>query len=235
MIEMKAVSLAYPNGSPGLENINCKIEKGDFVFLVGPTGHGKTTLLRLIYRDLIPSQGKVLVGGLQTDRLSPRQVALLRRRVGLIFQDFRLLPHRTVWENIAFAMRVTGASRRRIHRQIPALLALVGMAHKAESFPGQISAGEQQRVAIARALANAPALLLADEPTGNLDPDSGWGIMSLLTELNKSGTTVVCATHNQLIVNALRRRVVTLTQGRIIADIAEGGYRPPQPEPTQGE
>jgi cell division transport system ATP-binding protein len=140
------------------------------------------------------------------------------------------LPHRTVWENIAFAMRVTGASRRRIHRQVPALLALVGLAHKAESFPGQISAGEQQRTAIARALANAPALLLADEPTGNLDPDSGWEIMNLLAELNKSGTTVVCATHNQAIVDAMRKRVITLSRGRIVADITGGGYRFPAPE-----
>jgi cell division transport system ATP-binding protein len=234
MIEMKGVSVAYPNGSLGLEAINCKIEKGEFVFLVGPTGHGKTTLLRLIYRNILPTGGSVRVGGLSLDRLSPRQVALLRRRMGIVFQDFRLLPHRTVWENIAFAMRVTGTSRRRIHRQVPALLALVGLAHKAESFPGQISAGEQQRVAIARALANAPSLLLADEPTGNLDPDSGWGIMSLLTELNKSGTTVVCATHNQAIVDALRRRVITLTQGKIISDVPQGSYRVPAVETGQG-
>jgi len=224
LIEMRDVSVVYPNGTSALAEVNCTIEKGEFIFLVGPTGHGKSTLLRLIHRELLPAEGEVKVGGQNTKRLSCRQVAFLRRRVGVVFQDFRLLAGRTLWENVAFALRVTGAPHRQIHRLVPELLRSVGLYHKAESLPGEVSAGEQQRAAIARALVNSPVILLADEPTGNLDAQTGWEIMKLLTEINSSGTTVICATHNQAIVDALRKRVITLSHGRIISDVAAGKY-----------
>jgi cell division transport system ATP-binding protein len=224
MIEMKGVSVTYPNGTQALRDINCTINKGEFVFLVGPTGHGKSTFLRLIHRELIPAKGAVKVAGQDTRRLSPRQVAFLRRRVGMIFQDFRLLSARTLWENVAFALQVTGVSRRRIHRLAPELLRQVGLSHKVGSFPGQVSAGEQQRAAIARALVNSPAILLADEPTGNLDTDTGLGIMNLLADINFSGTTVICATHNLAIVEAFNRRVINLTQGKIVSDMLGGNH-----------
>ncbi len=220
MIEIHDVSVVYPNGTLALAEVSCEFPRGEFVFLVGPTGHGKTTLLKLIYRGVVASRGQVLVAGRDTKPLSARQVAMLRRRVGVVFQDFRLLANRTLWENIAFALRVTGASRVHIHRRVPELLCRVGLAHKAEAFPGQASAGEQQRAAIARALANSPPILLADEPTGNLDAETGWDIMNLLAEINQAGTTVICATHNQGVVEALRKRVITLAQGRIVADTA---------------
>ncbi|NIM07371.1 MAG: cell division ATP-binding protein FtsE [Armatimonadetes bacterium] len=226
MIELRDVSAVYPNGTLALGEVNCKIEKGEFVFLVGPTGHGKSSLLKLIHRELIPSKGEVRVAGQDTKTLSPRQVAFLRRRVGMIFQDFRLLATRTLWENVAFALRVTGVSRRRIHRVVPDLLRRVHLSDKADAFPDQVSAGEQQRAAIARALVNSPAILLADEPTGNLDTDTGWGIMKLLADINLSGTTVICATHNRGIVQALRRRVITLSHGKIALDVPVGAIRP---------
>jgi len=229
MIEMREVSVIYPNGTLALADVNCIIKKGEFVFLVGPTGHGKSTLLRLIYREVLPSSGEVLVAAQNTRHLSSRQVALLRRRVGVVFQDFRLLANRTLWENIAFALRVTGASRRQIHRRVPELLSRVGLSHKVEAFPGQVSAGEQQRAAIARALANSPAILLADEPTGNLDTEAGWEIISLLAEINLAGTTVLCATHNQGIVNALRKRVISLSYGSIVSDVPAAAYAAPAP------
>jgi cell division transport system ATP-binding protein len=226
MIELRKVSVVYPNGTKALTDINCRIEKGEFVFLVGPTGQGKSTLLKLVYHEIVPAVGDVLVGNQNIRRLSARQVAFLRRRVGVVFQDFRLLNNRTLWENIAYALRVTGASHRRIDKIVPELLCRVGLSHKAESFPNQVSAGEQQRAAIARALANSPVILLADEPTGNLDPDTGLGIMNLLQEINLSGTTVVCATHNQIFVDALRKRVISILDGCIVSDELEGTYPP---------
>ena len=224
LIELQNVSVIYSNGALGLTEVNCAIAKGEFAFLVGPTGHGKSTLLKLIHRELLPSQGEVTVSGQSTRRLSLRQVAFLRRRVGVVFQDFRLLANRTLWENIAFAMRVTGASPRQVHRVVPGLLGKVGLSHKAEAFPAQVSAGEQQRAAIARALVNSPAILLADEPTGNLDTDTGWEIVKLLADINLSGTTVLCATHNQGIVEALRKRVITILNGRIASDQPAGTF-----------
>jgi cell division transport system ATP-binding protein len=224
MIEMQDVSVVYPNGTPALKDISCRIEKSEFVFLVGPTGHGKSTLLKLIYRGITPTQGEVLVADAKINKLSSRQVAFLRRRIGVVFQDFRLLPQRTVWENVAFALRVTGATRKRIHREVPEVLARVGLSHKAEAFPAHISAGEQQRTAIARALVHGPAILLADEPIGNLDPESGWDIMRLLCDINALGTTVVCATHNQTVVDELRKRVIGLLEGRLVSDEAAGSY-----------
>lgn len=232
MIEFRDVSVTYSNGTLALSKINCTINKGEFVFLVGPTGHGKSTLLKLIHREVAPTKGDVMVSGQNTKKLSARQVAFLRRRVGVIFQDFRLLANRTIWENIAFALQVTGASHKTIHRMVPELLRSVGLAHKAEAFPSQASAGEQQRAAIARALATTPAILLADEPTGNLDNDTGWGIMNLLAEINQAGTTVICATHNQAIVDAFKKRVISISHGRICSDVQEGTYLVNQMQPV---
>jgi cell division transport system ATP-binding protein len=236
MIELREVSAIYPNGTLALANISCRIEKGEFVFLVGPTGHGKSSLLKLLFHELPSSRGDVIVGGENLRKLSGNQIAHLRRRMGIVFQDFRLLSNRTLWENVAFALRVTGQSRANIHRTVPELLCRVGLSHRAEAFPAQVSAGEQQRAAIARALASSPALLLADEPTGNLDPDTGQEIMNLLAEINQAGATVVCATHNQQLVDAMRRRVIIMQNGQIVSDQPSGSYQQllsPPPDPLK--
>ncbi|HEY8394456.1 MAG TPA: cell division ATP-binding protein FtsE [Thermaerobacter sp.] len=224
MIEFINVSKVYANGVTALRDVSLHIDRGEFVFLVGPSGAGKSTLVRLIYREEVPTRGIVLVDGLNLGRLRQRDVPFLRRQMGVVFQDFKLLPNRTAYENVAFAMFVTGHTRRQIRRRVPEVLELVGLAHKADALPSELSGGEQQRVAVARAVVNHPKILLADEPTGNLDPETAWGIMELLVEINRRGTTVVVATHAQSIVNALRRRVIRLEGGRVIGDEPQGVY-----------
>jgi cell division transport system ATP-binding protein len=224
MIQMLNVSFVYPNGVRALHNINLRIEKGEFVFLVGPTGTGKSTLLKLIYCAEYPTEGKVIVAGRDVSRLAKKEIPLLRRRLGIVFQDFRLIPSRTVWENIAFALRAIGMSRRDVWRKLPEVLDIVGLTDKAEAYPAQLSAGEQQRVAIARAIVNNPLILIADEPTGNLDPDTSLDIVNLLSRINLMGTTVLIATHDKYIVDKMRKRVITLENGRIISDRERGVY-----------
>jgi cell division transport system ATP-binding protein len=224
MIFLRGVSLVYPNGTKALNGVDLDIEKGSFVFLVGHSGTGKSSLLRLLYRESLPTQGEVIVDGIRVDRLRRSRVPYLRRNVGVVFQDFKLLADKTVWENIAFALLVTGARTRDVMRQVPRVLDLVGLSHKSRMFPNELSGGEQQRTAIARALVNNPKILLCDEPTGNLDPSNTTEIMELLLRINLKGTTVVVATHNQAVVDRMRRRVVRLDDGRIIADEERGFY-----------
>jgi len=224
MIELQNVSVVYAGERMALSQVNLRIEKGEFVFIVGSTGAGKSTLLKLLYCEESPTSGKVIVAGQNLALLKPRDIPYLRRRIGVVFQDFGLLPNRTVFENVAFALRVIGAGRREIRQRVPAVLDLVGLTHRCDAFPHEISGGEQQRVAIARALVNDPPLLLADEPTGNLDPDTSLGIARLLAHINLRGTTVVVATHDKQIVDQARRRVVELEWGRIVRDEKQGAY-----------
>lgn len=225
MIRLSGVSVTYKGGEvTALSDVSLSVASGDFVFLVGPTGAGKSTLLKLLYRDAIPTSGQIHVAGLDLTRLRPRDVPRLRRQMGIVLQDYGLLPQRTVWENVAFVCRVTGMSRGEIRKRLPEVLDLVGMTHRCDAFPGELSGGEQQRVAIARALVNNPTLLLADEPTGNLDPETGAGIMDVLTEANRRGATLFIATHDKAAVDRLRRRVIAVRGGRIVRDETTGGY-----------
>ncbi len=224
MISLRGVSLVYPNGVRALDHVSLDIAKGDFVFLVGHSGTGKSSLLRLLYREAKPSNGEITVDGIRVDRLRPGRVPALRRHLGVVFQDFKLLSEKTVWENVAFAMQVTGAHTRDVMRQVPRILDLVGLAHKSRMYPGELSGGEQQRSAIARALVNNPKILLCDEPTGNLDPANTTEVMELLLRINLKGTTIVVATHNQAVVDRMRRRVVRLEDGRIVTDEERGYY-----------
>ncbi len=225
MIVFENVSKTYETGTPALNNINLRIEKGEFVFIVGNSGSGKSTLIKLLLKELEPSAGRIYVNNKQLNRMRRRQVPKYRRGLGVVFQDFRLLKDRNVYENIAFAQRVVGTPARTIRRQVPAMLSLVGLAEKYKSYPKQLSGGEQQRVALARALVNNPSILLADEPTGNLDPKNSWEIMRLLEEINKRGTTVLVVTHNQEIVDAMKKRVITMHKGLITSDERKSGYR----------
>ncbi|MGE5577348.1 MAG: cell division ATP-binding protein FtsE [Syntrophothermus sp.] len=224
MIQLYNVSKTYNTGVIALSNIDLHIPKGDFVFLVGPSGAGKSTFIKLIIGSELATEGQVLVGGKNVSRLKPHEIPLLRRNTGVIFQDFKLLPEKTVYENVSFALEVIEIPRREIRRRVPAILELVGLRDKAEMMPHQLSGGEQQRVSMARAIVNNPLVLLADEPTGNLDPDTSWGIMELLSEINRRGTTVIMATHNRDIVNRMKRRVVAIEKGMIIRDEREGAY-----------
>ncbi|MGI6129625.1 MAG: cell division ATP-binding protein FtsE [bacterium] len=224
MIEFRRVTKIYGRDTEALKNVSLTINKGEFVFLVGPSGAGKSTFVRLLLREELPTEGQIVVDNVDTGRLRPAQIPFLRRRIGMVFQDFRLLPERTVAENVAFALRVVEAPRREIFRRVPQVLHLVGLAHKSRAKPAELSGGEQQRVALARALVNNPPILIADEPTGNLDPDTAWEIMQLLVEINQRGTTVLVATHAHDIVNRLRRRVVALEAGRLIRDEEKGAY-----------
>jgi cell division transport system ATP-binding protein len=224
MIDVQDVSVVYPNGVRALDGVGLSIEKGEFAFIVGTTGSGKSTLLKLIYREELPTQGRVLVMGDDVVDMRPSAVPYLRRKIGIVFQDFRLLPQKTVWENLAFALRVIGAPSREIIRRIPEILELVSLTHRCDAFPHQLSGGEQQRASIARALVNNPPLLVADEPTGNLDPDTSWDIMQLISRINIRGATVLVATHDREIVNKMRKRVVVLDRGQIVRDEEKGSY-----------
>ncbi len=227
MISLRGVTLVYPNGTRALDAIDLEVAKGSFVFLVGHSGTGKSSLLRLLYREQKPSRGEVAVDGVRVDGMRRSKVAQLRRNVGVVFQDYKLLLDKTVWENVAFALQVTGAKTRDVTRQVPRVLDLVGLAHKTRMFPSELSGGEQQRTAIARALVNNPKILLCDEPTGNLDPANTNEIMDLLHRINLKGTTVLIATHNALVVDRMRRRVIRLQDGKVVADEERGYYTHP--------
>ena len=224
MITLDDVSKRYPNGTYALRDVDLSIEAGDFVFLVGSSGAGKSTLIRLLIREETATTGRVVVDGQDVSRLPRGQVSKLRRKVGVVFQDFKLLPTKTVAENVAFALIVTGHGGPIVREETERVLSLVGLAQRRDHFPDQLSGGEQQRTAIARALVNRPRILIADEPTGNLDPVTSWEIIKLLTRVNELGTTLVMATHNAEIVNALRRRVIHLDHGRVVRDEREGLY-----------
>ncbi|MEW6662166.1 MAG: cell division ATP-binding protein FtsE [Bacillota bacterium] len=225
MIQMFNVSKAYGDSAYALKDISLSIEKGEFVFLVGPSGAGKSTFLKLLFREELPTRGQIMVSGRSILRLKKSEVCLLRRNMGVVFQDFRLLPDRTAFENVAFAMEVLECSGKEIAQRVPQILQLVGLEGKEKAFPHQLSGGEQQRVAIARAIVNNPRILVADEPTGNLDPETSWQIMQLINDIHKRGTTVVVATHNRQIVNSMRKRVIALENGRLARDERKGGYR----------
>jgi cell division transport system ATP-binding protein len=224
VISMVDVGMTYPNGKVALTDVNVAIPAGDFVFLVGPSGAGKSTFIRLLIREQVPTAGRVVVAGKDLARLRRGQVPQLRRRIGIVFQDFRLLPNKTVFENVAFALEVTGTAGGVIRQRVPQLLNLVGLHEHDQHLTTQLSGGEQQRVAIARALVHHPAILIADEPTGNLDPVTSWEIIQLLIQINELGTTVLMATHNQEIVNAMRRRVLALEHGSLVRDEAGAAY-----------
>ena len=224
MIELKDVTKEYSKGIAALNGISLTIEQGEFVFIVGDSGSGKIDLIRLLMKELDPTSGTITVMGEDLGKMKHKHIPKYRRRIGVVFQDFRLLKDRNVYENIAFALRVTEAPTRIIKQKVPAALSLVGLAQKYKSFPKELSGGEQQRVAIARAIINEPSILLADEPTGNLDPSNSWEIMKLLEEANDRGTTVIVVTHNHEIVNAMQKRVVTMKQGSIVSDEKKGGY-----------
>lgn len=224
MIRMDAVSKSYSTGVPALNDVNLSIRKGEFVFIVGDSGSGKSTMIKLLLRELTPSSGRIIVNNYDLSKLRHSKVAKFRRNIGVVFQDFRLLKDRNVYENVAFAQRVIETPTRQIRKNVPAVLSLVGLAGKYKAKPRQLSGGEQQRVALARALVNNPPILLADEPTGNLDPRNSWEIMKLLEEINRRGTTVLVVTHNREIVNAMRKRVITMKKGIIISDEEKGEY-----------
>ena len=224
MIELQDVHKTYDTGTIALNGISMKIDDGEFVFLVGPSGSGKSTIIKLLTGEIVPTSGRVMVNGFSMGRISDKQIPYMRRTIGVIFQDFRLIASRTVFDNLALAMRAVGASPREIRSRIPYVLELVGLKGKESNYPDELSGGEQQRVSVARALVNNPSILLADEPTGNLDPNNSWEIMKLLEEINESGTTVVVVTHNREIVNAMQKRVITMKKGVIISDEEKGGY-----------
>ncbi len=224
MITMEHVSKKYENDVLALNDINITIYKGEFVFVVGPSGAGKSTFMRMLLRETLPSSGTVKVNGYNISAMRNKDVPYLRRSLGIVFQDYRLLPNKTVYENVAFAMRVIEAPRRLIQRSVISVLGVVGLKDKYRCFPHQLSGGEQQRVAIARAIVNQPSIVIADEPTGNLDPETTWGIMEIFDRINRAGTTIVMATHNKDIVDTMQRRVITISQGAITRDVAQGGY-----------
>ena len=236
IIEMHNVSLVYPNGVRALQEIDLLVGRGEFLFLVGHTGSGKSSLMKLIYREHDPSTGAVFVEGHEISDMKRSRIPALRRRIGVIFQDFRLLSHKTAAENVAYALEVTGASRDEIPRKVVKALTLVNMREKSDRLPGELSGGEQQRVAIARALINDPVILLADEPTGNLDPDSSWDIMQILSKVNARGTTVLVATHNQQMVDVMQKRVLVMQRGHLLHDLQRGSYFPTgtSPQPVLG-
>ncbi|MBQ2288618.1 MAG: cell division ATP-binding protein FtsE [Lachnospiraceae bacterium] len=218
MIVLDNVCKTYSTGVAALNGVNLRIHKGEFVFIVGSSGSGKTTLFKLLLKELEPTSGKIFLNSKNISRLRRGKVPKMRRGLGVVFQDFRLLKDRNVYENVALAMRVVGKSAKVIREQVPQMLSLVGLADKAEALPGELSGGEQQRVALARALVNNPPVLLADEPTGNLDPTNAWDIMMLLDDINKRGTTVVVVTHNQEIVERMQKRVITIDKGVVVSD-----------------
>lgn len=218
MIEFNNVTKTYKNGTEALKDVNLKIDKGEFVFVVGPSGAGKSTFIKLLLREETPTKGQIEVNGYNLNKIKRRHIPQFRRSLGVVFQDFRLIPKMTVYDNVAFALRVTNVSNRSIRQRVPYVLNLVGLAHKARSYPEQLSGGEQQRIALARALVNNPDLLIADEPTGNVDPEMSMEIVELLSEINKCGTTVVMVTHEHELVHKFDRRVITINHGNIVSD-----------------
>ena len=227
MIEFRNVSKTYNTTKENVEavkNANFTIEKGEFAFLVGTSGSGKSTLIKMILKEEDPTEGNIIINGKDTTYLKPKRVPYLRRSMGVVFQDFRLLPDKTVYENVAFAMYIVNATSKHIRRQVPMVLSLVGLSGKAKMYPNELSGGEQQRVALARALVNNPSMLIADEPTGNLDPETAWDIMMLLNDINMRGTTVVVATHAKDIVDRMKKRVIHIDKGIIDRDDKKGGY-----------
>ena len=224
MLIMSDVSKVYPGGSMALQDVNVHIEPGEFVFVVGPSGAGKSTFIKMLFREVLPTTGSIFVNGVDILSLTPKEIPFLRRQLGIIFQDYRLLPDRTVFENVAFAMQVIEAPHRKIKRQVMNVLDLVGLRHRANAYPNELSGGEQQRIAIARAIVNDPVFVIADEPTGNLDPETSWDIMEIFKEINATGTTIVMATHDKEVVDAMGKRVIAIEQGRIVRDEKEGAY-----------
>jgi cell division transport system ATP-binding protein len=224
IIELRDVTKVYPGGHMALDRVSLAIDRGEFVFLVGPTGCGKSTLIKLLIRELAATDGNVRIAGRDIGTMPEKKIPQLRRNIGTVFQDFKLLPDRTVYDNVAYALQVLGAHRGEIRRQVPEILRLVGLSTKLHSYPDQLSGGEQQRVSIARAFVNHPPLLLADEPSGNLDPVTSIGVMQLLYRINKTGTTVVVVTHDREMVDNMRRRVIELYEGRVVRDEVSGGY-----------
>ena len=235
VIEFRGVSKLYDSGDTGLERATFAVDRQEFVFLVGSTGSGKSTIMRLLIKEIEPTEGSIRVAGRSLEEIGRGRVPYYRRNIGVVFQDFKLLPTRTVYDNIAYALQVTGASRKQIRTALPDILRLTGLSTKLHNYPHQLSGGEQQRVAVARAFASHPPLLLADEPTGNLDPETSIGIMQLLYRINRAGTTVIVATHDSEMVNKMRRRVIELKRGRIIRDEATGGYAQDETTSDLGE
>lgn len=225
IIAMDHISKQYSTGVEALSDISIRIHKGEFVFVVGKSGSGKSTFIKLLLKELNPTEGRIFVGGRQVTNLKRKQVSLYRRKIGVVFQDFRLLKNKTVFENVAFAQEIIGMTKRDIARNVPIMLEMVGLKGKEKMYPHELSGGEQQRVAIARALINQPTILLADEPTGNLDPKTAWDIMMLLEEVNKMGTTVVVVTHNNDVVDVMQKRVINLEDGVLVRDEKKGGYQ----------
>lgn len=224
MVVLDHVTMQYPTGIRALDNVSFRIKKGEFVFIVGSSGSGKTTLIKLLLQELKPTSGEISVTDKQFSKMKRKEIPMLRRKIGVVFQNFRLLKDRTVFENVAFAQQVIEKPLREIRRQVPGTLTMVGLADKYKQFPKELSGGEQQRVALARAIVNNPEIILADEPTGNLDPKNSLEIMRLLEDINKRGTTVIVVTHNKEIVNLMQKRVITLKKGRIVSDEEKGGY-----------
>ena len=224
MIKLEHVSKSYSAGIPALNDVSLNIEEGEFVFIVGDSGSGKSTLIKLLLKELEPTEGTITINGQKLNKIRRRQIPKFRRKIGVVFQDFRLLKDRNIYDNVAFAQKVIGESTRSIKKNVPLMLSMVGLLDKYKAFPNELSGGEQQRVAMARALVNNPDIILADEPTGNLDPKNSLDIMNLLEDINKRGTTVVVVTHNKDIVNEMKKRVITLKKGVIISDEKEGGY-----------
>ncbi len=224
MIQFKNVSMSYDNVTHALRNVNLTINSGEFVFVVGPSGAGKSTLIKLLLKEIEPTEGKLYVNNVDLSGIKPKEIPFYRRDIGVVFQDFRLLPDRTVYENVAFAMEIVEATRKEIRRQVPAILGMVGLSSKANSYPNQISGGEQQRTALARALVNNPSILIADEPTGNLDIRTAREIMKIINLIHRRGTTVIMATHARDIVDSMQKRVVTFDKGCIVSDEEKGEY-----------
>ena len=224
VIQFRGVHKRYDSGDVGLDDATFSISRGEFVFVVGQTGSGKSTIMRLLLKEHEPTQGHIVVAGRDLSEIENKKVPYYRRNLGVVFQDFKLLPNRTVYDNVAYALQVTGRSRKEIRAKVPDILRLTGLATKLHNYPDQLSGGEQQRVSIARAFVNHPPLLIADEPTGNLDPDTSIGIMQLIYRINRTGTTVVVATHDREMVDKMRRRVIELREGRVIRDQADGTY-----------
>ncbi|MBS3974441.1 MAG: cell division ATP-binding protein FtsE [Actinobacteria bacterium] len=224
MISLQGIEKTYGSDRPALAEVDVEIEQGEFVFLVGHSGSGKSTFIKLLQREILPTRGNIIVAGQNLNKLKSWKVPYLRRNIGCVFQDFKLLPNKTAYENVAFALEVIGRSRHVIRTQVPEVLKLVGLEDKLGSYPGELSGGEQQRVSIARAFVNRPPILLADEPTGNLDPATSLGIMSLFNRINKTGTTVLVATHDREMVDSMRKRVIALENGRVIRDQSRGVY-----------